>query len=526
MMKKKTLTIMTLALLAVMSVTAACSSKSKAQPNVETATGAVDGKKDITIAYNSEPSSMDPHDTNDTVAYSLQKLMLEGLFSFDKDMNVVPVLAESYVANDTATEYTIKLKTGIKFHDGTEFNAEAVKVNLDRLADQTQKLKRNSLFNMVEKTEAVDASTVKITLKTPFGAFINTLAHPAGMIISPKALAEYGKEVSKHPVGTGAYVFKEWTPGTKFVSTKNPSYWGTPAQYDSISFKTVKEDGSRVAMLQTGEADFIYPVPSMQIENLKNDKNVKILENESIIVRYISMNVNKKPFDDVRVRQALNYAIDKNAFSQVVYSGHTSPLNSVIAPNTQFYVEQKSYDYNIEKAKQLLTEAGYANGFTTKIWSNNSSVSSKADEFIQQQLAKIGVTVEVVPMEAATLSEKLYNAPAGSGGEVELYYGGWSPSTGDADWGIRPLLATESAPPASYNTAYYSNPEVDQLIQDGIHTSDPAVRAEAYKKMQEILWNDAPWVFLSVDANMAAAGSNITGINLLPDGSLQVAPEK
>jgi len=525
-MKKKTLTMMALALVAVMSVTAACSSKVKGGAAVETPSGALEGKKDITIAYNSEPSSMDPHDTNDTVAYSLQKLMLEGLFSFDKDMNVVPVLAESYTANDAATEYTIKLKTGIKFHDGTEFNAEAVKVNLDRLADQTQKLKRNSLFNMVEKTEAVDVSTVKITLKTPFGAFINTLAHPAGMIISPKALAEYGKEVSKNPVGTGAYVFKEWTPGTKFVSTKNPSYWGTPAQYDSISFKTVKEDGSRVAMLQTGEADFIYPVPSMQIENLKNDKNVKILENESIIVRYISMNVNKKPFDDVRVRQALNYAIDKNAFSQVVYSGHTSPLNSVIAPNTQFYVEQKSYDYNIEKAKQLLTEAGYANGFTTKIWSNNSSVSSKADEFIQQQLAKIGVTVEVVPMEAATLSEKLYNAPAGSGGEVELYYGGWSPSTGDADWGIRPLLATESAPPASYNTAYYSNPEVDQLIQDGIHTSDPAARAEAYKKMQEILWNDAPWVFLSVDANMAAAGSNITGINLLPDGSLQVAPEK
>ena len=138
----------------------------------------------------------------------------------------------------------------------------------------------------------------------------------------------------------------------------------------------------------------------------------------------------------------------------------------------------------------------------------------------------MGITVEVVPMEAATLSEKVYNAPAGSGGEVELYYGGWSPSTGDADWGIRPLLATESAPPASYNTAYYSNPEVDQLIQDALHTSDPAARAEAYAKIQEIIWNDAPWVFLSVDDNMAAAGSTITGINLLPDGSLQVAPEK
>lgn len=525
-MKKKTQMMMALVLAAVMSMTVACSSKAPANTNVETAVGAKEAKQDITIVYNSEPSSMDPHDTNDTIAYSLQKLMLEGLFSFDQDMKVIPVLAESYSANDNATEFTIKLKTGVKFHDGTEFNAEAVKVNLDRLADQTQKLKRNSLFSMIEKTEAVDASTVKITLKTPFGAFINTLAHPAGMMISPKALAEYGKEVSKHPVGTGAYVFKEWTPGTKFVATKNPEYWGTEAQYASISFKTVKEDGSRVAMLQTGEADFIYPVPSMQIETLQNDKNVKILKNESIIVRYISMNVNKKPFDDVRVRQALNYALDKNAFSQVVFNGHTSQLNSVIAPNTQFYAEQKSYDYNIEKAKQLLAEAGYPNGFSTKIWSNNSSASVKADEFIQQQLAKVGITVEVVPMEAATLSEKVYNAPAGSGGEVELYYGGWSPSTGDADWGIRPLLATESAPPASYNTAYYSNPEVDQLIQDALHTSDPAARAEAYAKIQEIIWNDAPWVFLSVDANMAAAGSSITGIQLLPDGSLRVAPEK
>lgn len=517
---------MALALTIVMSAAVGCSPKAPATPNAETPAGTEEGKKDITIVYNSEPSSMDPHDTNDTIAYSLQKLMLEGLFSFDKDMKVIPVLAESYTANDTATEFTIKLKTGIKFHDGTDFNAEAVKVNLDRLADQTQKLKRNSLFSMIEKNEVVDASTIKVTLKNPFGAFINTLAHPAGMIISPKALAEYGKEVSKHPVGTGAYVFKEWTPGTKFMAVKNAEYWGTEPQYNSISFKTVKEDGSRVAMLQTGEADFIYPVPSMQIETLQNDKNVKILKNESIIVRYISMNVNKKPFDDVRVRQALNYALDKNAFSQVVFNGHTTPLNSVIAPNTQFYAEQKAYDYNIEKAKQLLTEAGYPNGFSTKIWSNNSSASVKADEFIQQQLAKVGITVEVVPMEAATLSEKVYNAPAGSGGEVELYYGGWSPSTGDADWGIRPLLATESAPPASYNTAYYSNPEVDQLIQDALHTSDPAARAEAYAKIQEIIWNDAPWVFLSVDDNMAAAGSTITGINLLPDGSLQVAPEK
>ena len=516
-MKIKKGSLLAVVLAMTMSLTVACGSTSQTK---------TEAKKDILIAGNAEPSTLDPHDTNDTIAYSYQKTMLEGLFGFDKDMKVIPVLAESYTANDSATEFTIKLRKGVKFQDGTDFNAAAAKVNIDRLSDQTQKLKRNSLFNMVSKTDIVDGYTIKITLKSSFGAMINTLAHPAGMMISPKALKEYGKEVSKHPVGTGPYTFKEWIPGTKLTVVKNDKYWGTAPQYNSITFKAVKEDGSRVAMLQTGEADFIYPVPTMQVEKLKADKNITINQSSSIIARYVSMNVNKKPFDDIRVRQALNYAIDKKEFAKVVYNGFADPLKSILAPNVQFYSEQKQYDYNIEKAKELLKEAGYPNGFKTTLWSGNSSAAIKGGEFIQQQLAKVGVTVTVAPQEQASLMAKVFNVPKDSKGEVEMSYGGWSPSTGDADWAIRPLLAEESIPPTSYNTAYYINKESDKLIKAALETSDPKVRADAYGKVQKMLWDDCPWIFLTYDSNISASRSNVTGISVLPDGSLMISSGK
>lgn len=521
-MKTKKRSFLALTLVMIMSLATACGSQKQAASKD---TAAKQAKKDIVLAGSSEPTTMDPHDTNDTIAYSVQKMMLEGLFGFDKDMKVVPVLAESYTANNAATEFTIKLRKNVKFQDGTDFNAAAAKANLDRLADQTQKLKRNTLFNMVSKTDVVDDYTIKITLKSPFGAMINTLAHPAGMMISPKALKEYGKDVAKHPVGTGPYKFKEWIPGTKLTVVKNDNYWGTPAQYSSITYKAIKEDGSRVAMLQTGEADFISPVPTTQVEKLKADKNIKVQQSPSIIVRYMSMNVTKKPFNDLKVRQALNYAIDKKAFGQIVFNGFVDPLKSIIAPNTQFYSEQKSYDYDVEKAKSLLKEAGYPDGFKTTLWLGNNSTSIKVGEFIQQQLAKVGVTVSVVPQESATLSNRLFATPKDKS-EVELYYGGWSPSTGDADWGIRPLLAEESLPPASYNTAFYINKESDKYIQAALQTSDPKARADAYAKVQKILWDDAPWAFLSTDVNIYATRSNISGIQVLPDGSYAVSPEK
>ncbi|WP_316571433.1 glutathione ABC transporter substrate-binding protein [Neobacillus sp. YIM B06451] len=479
---------------------------------------------DITIAVADNFISMDPHDTNDTLSYSAQKTMLEGLVGFDKDMKVIPVLAESYEANDTATEFTFKLKTGIQFHDGTPFNAEAVKVNIDRLANPDNNLKRHSLFAIVKETQVVDENTIKVILKEPFGAMINTFAHPAAMIISPKALETYGKEVSRNPVGTGPFKLGEWnqTDFLKVVKNENYREEGNP-KVDSITFKPTPENGARVAMLQTGEADFIYPVPTEQAESINGKKGIVVENNQSIIVRYLSMNTMKKPFNDPKVRQAINYAINKDAFVKVVMNGFSSKLDSVIAPNTQFYSKQEEYEFNIEKAKQLLKEAGYENGFETKVWGSNNSTAQKGMEFIQQQLGQIGVKVEVVPMETGTMSEKIWSVQNPEDAELELYYGGWSPSTGDADWGIRPLVGgTDAFPPKSYNTAYYNSDTVNQAIKDALATADLDKRKAAYEKAQAEIWKDAPWAFLSVDDTIAGKKNYLEGIYLLPDGSLSV----
>lgn len=486
-------------------------------------------KTDIVFATAVDFITMDPLDANDTLSGSLQRTMMEGLFGFDKDMKVIPLLAESYEGNENATEYTFKLREGVKFTDGTDFNADSAIYNLERMSDQTLGLKRNSLFKMIEKCEKIDDYNIKVYLNEPFGAFINTLAHPAGLMVSPKALEEYGKDIGNHPVGTGRYIFESWTPGEKLVIKANPDYWQGAPEFTSVTFKPITENGTRVSMLQTGDADFINPVPSEQLEALKNDSNITIETKPSIITRYINMNTAKKPFDNVKVRQALNYAIDKEAYSKVVYNGLGIPADSLLGPNVQFYSAQTPYEYNVEKAKELLKEAGYPDGFETSLWSGNTTTNIKATQFIKQQLEAIGVKVKVENMETGTLEEKTTGFAKGTPGDqvgVEMYVIGWSPSTGDADWMIRPLLASESIPPVSYNLSYYSNAELDGYIQDALETADPAKRAEAYEKAQKLLWEEAPMIFLTIDQTACGYRNTISGITILPDGSFSLAEGK
>lgn len=534
-MGKKLIKILSLILILSMVLVGCAGNKAQESPapTNEPAAGANDKtaevKTDIVIATAADFITMDPLDTNDTLSGGLQRAMMEGLYGFDHNMKLVPLLAESYEANENATEFTFKLRQGVKFTDGTDFNADAAKVNLDRAADQNQGLKRNSLFKMIANTEKIDDYTIKITLNQPFGAFVNTLAHPAALMMSPKAIEQYGKEVSQHPVGTGRYIFDSWTPGEKLVIKVNADYWQGAPEFTSMTFKPVTENGTRISMLQSGDADFIYPVPTEQIEALKSNKDITVTTIPSIITRYITLNTAKAPLDNVKVRQALNYAIDKDALVKVVYNGFAEPADSLLGPNVQFYSAQTPYTYNVEKAKALLAEAGYPNGFEISLWSNNNTTVVKGTQFVKQQLEAIGVKVNVQNMEAGTLDQQITGFAKGTPGDqvgVEMDYMGWSPSTGDADWGLRPLLASESFPPVSYNNSYYNNPEFDAAIQEALQTAVPEERKAAYEKAQKILWEDAPMIFLSVDQTSYASRNTITGLVTLPDGSLDVSQGK
>lgn len=482
------------------------------------ATSPVWAAKDAVIAVGSTFTSLDPYDANDSLSQTVAKSFYQGLFGFDKDMKLVNVLADSYEVSPDGLTYSVKLHPGVKFHDGTVFNAAAVKVNLDRASNPDNRLKRYNLFKMIDSTEVVDDLTVKITLKTPFSAFVNNLAHPAAVMISPAALKQYGKEIGFHPVGTGPYRFVAWNQ-TDFVKVEKFSgYWkaGLP-KLDSITWRPVVDNNTRAALLQTGEAQFAYPIPFEQAKVLEKNEKLALVASPSILHRYISMNVTQKPFDNPKVRQALNYAINKDALIKVAFSGYATPAEGPLPGNIDYSVKYQPWPYDPAKARELLKEAGYPDGFTTTLWSShNHSTAQKVLQFTQQQLAQVGVKVQVTAMDAGQRAAEVEGKGVKETG-VRLFYTGWSASTGEADWALSPLFATSSWPPAQFNTAFYSNPQVDADLAKALKTTDRTEKQKLYQDAQDKIWADAPWIFLATERLVSANNKRLTGFYVMPD---------
>ena len=557
-MKKRRLKLLTAAALAVsMTVLTACGSSSGTQQSGGTESssgtagtaetmaaadgGSVSQDTDITAAVRVDVTTMDPMDTSDTLSGGIQRMMMDGLFGFDDDMKIYPMLATGYEANDNATEFTITLRKGISFTDGTPWNAEAAMANFTKWGDKTLGLKRTTLLSgILDHVDKIDDYTIKVTLAEPFGAFISTLAHPACVMMSPKQIEAGPKVCAQAPVGTGQYQFVEWVPGDHVKIELNKDWWGydpeicggtaladKDAGFKSITFKPVGEDATRVAMIQSGDAQIIWPAPTESVGILKTDSNVTVTDGQSITVWYFMMNNQKAPFNDVKVRQAVSYAINKEAYVQVVMNGQGVPATSIEGAAVQYYKGNDPLPYDPAKAKELLAEAGYPNGFTTTLMYANTSANQKKAEFYKQQLAEVGINLELKGMESAILNERVQGATGpGSDVEVECFLSGWSTSTGDSDWGIRPLLAKESEPPMSYNICYYEKDELEKCLKDALQSADDTVRKEAYAKAQDIIWNDVPLVCVANDVNTWVTGSKVTGVKLYPDGAINMKNAK
>lgn len=479
-------------------------------------------QKAVVLGVPDNLTGFDAHTINDTLSQSATRMMLQGLFGFDAEMRVVPVLAERYDVNPDATEYRFYLRKGVVFHDGTPFNAEAVKINFERLVNPANKLSRASLLSMVKAFEVVDEHTLTITLTTPFGALVNTLAHAGTLIHSPAALARHGKEVMRHPVGTGPFRFVSWQTDTLTVA-RNPTYWrqGYP-KVESVTVRSVPENGARLAMLMAGEAQFIAPLPPELVSVAARNPKLEVVSRPSIVTWYVGINTRKPPFNDRRVRQALNYAVDKAAYAKIVWNNNAEPATSVIPPGLPFHVSQNVWPYDVARARALLAEAGLANGFETEIYGANNTTARRAMQFLQQQLADVGIRATITPMDAGTITNRVWKVARPEDATVRLFHAGWSASTGDPDWLLRPLLYSTSAPPSLLNVAYYANPAVDAAILAGLATADPDRRAQAYKTAQEVIWPDAPWIYLGVERLLAGQQQGVTGIHYLADRSLLV----
>jgi glutathione transport system substrate-binding protein len=478
--------------------------------------------KVFTDAMAGDATTLDPGNTTDNLSYSIERTFYEGLLTFDQHMQIQPLLATKWEVSSDGLTYTFTLRQGVKFSDGTPFDAQAAKVNFDRLRDPNNHLQRYSLFSMIKDVKVVDDHTVQVVLDHPFSAFIYDVAHPAAMMISPKALQQYGNQgIATHPVGTGPFTFVEWVHGDHITVKKNPDYWQPGKPYvDQIVFKDVPDASQRLAMLKTGEAQFVYPVSPVDAKALAGNSAVKVSNDPSIYVTYVAMNELHKPFDDQRVRLALNYAVDKQALIDSLYQGYASLMHSEIAPQVWGYKDVGTYPFDLAKAKALLAQAGYPTGFSTTLWSANDSFTQQRDVFIQQQLAQVGVKVTIQAMETGTFLSSVMQ-PADQN-KAQLVLLGWSPSTGDADWGLRSQLSKTTEPPNGYDVSFYSNPQVEQLLQAALQTTDPTQRANDYAQVQQLVFQDAPWIWLVSPNNISAMAANVSGAYVVPDNTLEL----
>lgn len=248
----------------------------------------------------------------------------------------------------------------------------------------------------------------------------------------------------------------------------------------------------------------------------KNSK-LELVASPSIMQRYISMNVTQKPFDNPKVREAINYAINRQALVKVAFAGYATPATGVVPPSIAYAQTYTAWPYDPAKARQLLKEAGYPNGFSTTLWSShNHSTAQKVLQFTQQQLAQVGIKAQVTAMDAGQRAAEVEGKGQKESG-VRMFYTGWSASTGEADWALSPLFASQNWPPTLFNTAFYSNPQVDNALSEALKTTDPQQKTKLYKEAQDIIWKESPWVPLVVEKLVSAHSKNLTGFYIQPD---------
>ncbi|QDS34275.1 glutathione ABC transporter substrate-binding protein [Brevibacillus brevis] len=519
-MKKKsfyhTLIAMTIAVSAAL---AGCSSGQDASTSAGQAGGTAEAGKTggtLVIARLSDANNLDPHFLSQIPSAAIvHHKVYEGLVRMDKESKYVPSLASEWKQLDDLT-WEFKLRQGVTFHDGAPFNAEAVKATIARVQDPAVGSSRINMFEAIKEVKVVDEYTVQFLLNYPYAPLLSVLASAEGSIISPKAIEQYGKDLSKHPTGTGPYKFEKWTPGQEVVLVRNDTYYGGTPNLDKVVFKTVPEDTTRLAMVETGEVQVAENLPVTDIDRVQNSPSMQLGRYPGFSVDHIGLNTKKKPFDDVRVRQAIAHAIDKKTIIEGVYNSVGTPAHSSITPAMVGYSPNvKDIPYDVEKAKQLLAEAGYPNGFKAKIALNDNKARISVAEVLQQQLKPIGIDLQLDVMEFGAYIE------AASKGETDLFMSGWGNATGDPDYNQANLYHSK-AHGAPGNHSFYNNPEVDKLIDEGRRETDPEKRKKLYEKAQQIEMNEAPLIPFRFSENLAAIQKNVQGVWISPAGHIEI----
>lgn len=465
-------------------------------------------KDTLVVADGASPKSLDPRGTNDNVSARVMVQIYNTLVEQDEETKIQPGLAESWEQPDALTTI-FHLRKGVKFHNGEELKASDVKYSLEAMKASPQ---TSEIIEPLKSVEVLDDYTVKVITEHPFAALLNHLAHGAAAIVNEKAVKEAGDSYGQHPVGTGPYKFVEWVSGDKVVLTANEDYYlGAPA-IKNVVFKNIVEITNRTIALETKEIDIAYDIDGLDKQKIKDDPNLELIEDLDLSMTYLGFNLKKAPFDNVKVRQALAYAIDQQAIVDTVYQGAAFPANSIIGPKIFAHSDKgTAYKQDFEKAKALLAEAGYPEGFKTEIWVNDNPVRRDIAVILQDQFKQIGVEMEIKILEWGAYLD-------GTGrGDHQMFVLGWGTVTADPDYGMNNLVNTAAQGPAG-NRSFYSNPKVDELLKEARAELDLDKRAALYEEIQVILQEDLPMFYLIYPKKNVATQKYVQGFKFNPAG--------
>lgn len=492
---------------------------------------------------------LDPGDVTDGESIQRMDNIFEGLVEYKSgSTEIQPCLATSWETSKDGKEITFKLRHGVKFHDGTDFNADAVVFSFARQYDSNHPYHQYGewaywgyMFSDIEKVEKIDDYTVKIVLKRINASIMTSLAMFTVCIVSPTNAEKYKENAFKHPCGTGPFKFVEWVKDDHITLVANDNYWRARPKLDKLIFKVIPDPSARLMALQIGEIQGMeYPNPT-DLDRIKADKNLKLMTQPGMNIGYMAMNTGYgykdanengvrdpdepwvktpgyfEPLTKKRVRQAINYAIDKKSIVKNIYKGTAIVAKNGMPPFMLGYNNKiEDYPYDPKRAKELLAEVGYPNGFEVTLYVMPVSRPymfdpPKIGEAIQSYLAAVGITVKFYQVDWATYLQET------EAGKHQMCLLGWTGDNGDPDNFMNVLYGPNACSIGTAgNYAFYNDMRVQDLLSKALQTYDKEKRAEYYKKAQEMIHEDAGWVYLAHSVQSIVFRSNVHGYVLNP----------
>lgn len=495
--------------LAVITTVSACAAPEPSAPE----------SAEFTMAVASVPDTMDPQLSTSTTPQNYLDYTAESLTQLQPDGSLAPLLATEWSYSEDGLALTFELREDVMFHDGTAFNADAAKQTFDRILDPEVRVPSRQNHAALTSVDVVDEYTIRMNLSTQDPMLPMVLSSTRYAILSPASIDAPGNSYDTvvSPVGTGPYEFVEYVTNQAIEFTRFKEYWGDEPYYDAVTLKIMPEAATREAELLAGTVDAIMAPPPSDLSSLETNPGVELVRGDTTRMIFYGINTQIPPFDDVRVRQALNHAVDKEALVDGVLFGTATPMSSSVPSSMAGYCESGAYAYDPDLARELLREAGVTELDIELLTPSGQYVQdAQVAQAVAGYLEAVGINAEIKTTDWATYLTWIRTAPEEqtSGPRVSLF--GYAGNIPDASQMVNVWLE-QSWAPASWNVGYYSNPEVESLMASALSTLDEAERSELLCEAQGIVLEEAPWIYLWTQQMVIATQSGVTGIEILPN---------